>query len=143
MKTRMKRTTRRPRFDNVVTIIPVNNLRYSVEGYVERRHPEFAYDTGLNGFFADFINCALMRNFGHEYRTIEKWITTMAIYDDTTVDKSTETLREILARVTRHVSPHVDRFRECPEWDWLNWRQVDIVLYGRPQWTESTSTHSR
>jgi hypothetical protein len=48
-------TRRHPR-DNVVSIVPVNNLRYSVEGYVERRHPEFAYDTGLNRFFADFID---------------------------------------------------------------------------------------
>jgi hypothetical protein len=118
-----------------VSIVPVNNLRYSVEGYVERRHPEFAYDTGLNRFFADFIDCALANDFGAEYAAMEKWTRTMSGYDDTTYVQIAETLTEVIRRVAAHLGPQTYRFNTKPSWDWLNSRQTDVVIYGRPRWT--------
>lgn len=133
----MSHTTKRkrPLKGNIVSIIPVNNLRYSIEGYVERRHPEFAYDTGLNRFMADFIEYALSRDFVDEYRVVSIWRERMAIYDEVDPRFIEETLSEVQRRVSRHLAPHTNRYRDKIAWEWVSERQVDIVIYGKPLWT--------
>lgn len=133
MMKKTNRTTRRQRHDNRVVIVPVSNLRYSVEGYIERRHPEFAYDTSLHGLMSDLISSALLDDIGVEYSLLEKWVHQMAIYDDTTHVESTETVMEVIRRIDIHLGHYQNLFAENPSWEWLNSRQLDVVIFGRPR----------